>query len=96
MNVIVRANKESFKEGNEVCEATVELFQDEYDAGVKAAKEAGLQQGIEQGIKSLIESLQKLGMSKNTSQEEVREKFNLTEEKILLYMEKYWNGIKKE
>lgn len=94
MNVIVRANKESFKEGNDMCEAIVELFQDEYDAGVKAAREAGLQQGIERGIelgiKSLVESLQKLEMSRNTTKEEICEKFNLTEEKAISYMEKYW------
>jgi len=86
MNVIVRANKESFKEGNDVCEAIVELFQDEYDAGVKAAREAGLQQGI----KSLIESLQKLRIDKRTTKEEVLEKFELTEEKADFYMDKYW------
>ena len=90
MNVIVRANRESFKEGNDVCEAIIELFQDEYDAGVKAAEEAGIQRGIQQGLQSLIEFAKKMGMQKNITRDEIREKFNLSEEQADTYMEKYW------
>ncbi len=73
MNVIVRANKESFKEGNVVCEAIVELFQDEYDAGVKAAREAGIEQGrleilielVRQRIISVNDAVIQSGMSQD-------------------------------
>lgn len=82
MNVIVRANKDSFKEENAMCEAIVELFQDEYDAGIKAAKE--------DGIKVLIEFARKMKLEKSTTKEEVGEKFNLTEKQAQEYMDKYW------
>ncbi len=33
-----------------MCQAIIELFQEEYDAGIKQATEAGMQWGMQQGI----------------------------------------------
>ena len=49
MNIIVRANKEQFEEGKSMCEAILELFQDEVDIATKKAREEGISEGIEQG-----------------------------------------------
>ena len=56
-----------------MCEAIVELFQDEYDAGVKAARGAGLQQGrleilielVRQRMISVNDAMIQSGMSKD-------------------------------
>ena len=42
MNAIVRANREQFKEDKKImCEAIIELFQEEYDAGINDALRRG-------------------------------------------------------
>ena len=46
MDIIVRANSETFKEVKEMCEALKELMKDELDA----AHESGMQRGIECGM----------------------------------------------
>ena len=55
MNIIVRANKEQFEEGKSMCEAILELFQDEVDIATKKAREEGISEGIEQGKEQGIE-----------------------------------------
>ena len=55
MNIIVRANKEQFEEGKSMCEAILELFQDEVDIATKKAREEGINEGIEQGKEQGIE-----------------------------------------
>ena len=67
-----------------MCQAIRELMED--------ARNEGLEQGIEQGISVLIESLQNVGISKEDISGKIREKFKLTEEKVILFMEKYWNN----
>ncbi|MCM1182373.1 MAG: hypothetical protein NC337_03250 [Roseburia sp.] len=54
------------------------------------AAERGIKQGIEQGIKSLIEVCRELGVDKEDTSLKVAEKFELDEEKLLLFMDKYW------
>ncbi len=74
-------NEES--EGGNMCQAIRELMED--------ARNEGLEQGIEQGINALIKSLQKMGISKYDITKEVRDNFELTEEKAVSYIEKYMN-----
>ena len=54
MNIIVRANEESFREERSMCEAIIELFREEYDAGVKKAMEDGVQRGAMQQLVELV------------------------------------------
>lgn len=54
MNVIIKANEELFKEECDVCEAIIDLFRDEYDAGIAKAREIGVQQGMREKILSLF------------------------------------------
>ena len=46
MNIIIRANKEQFEEEKDMCEAIVELFQDEIDAARKEALIVGRNEGL--------------------------------------------------
>lgn len=79
-------NEES-EDGN-MCQAIRELMEDARNEGL----EQGITQGIEQGINALIKSLQKIGMNEEDTTKEVRENFELTQEKALSYIEKYWNN----
>ena len=58
MNIIVRANKEQFEEEKSMCEAILELFQDEVDIATKKAREEGMECGM---TLSLITVLGKKG-----------------------------------
>lgn len=49
MNIIVRANKEQFEEEKSMCEAILELFQDEVDIATKKAREEGRSEGKSEG-----------------------------------------------
>ena len=49
MNVIIKANKELFKEESGVCEAIIDLFRDDYDKGIADAKELGVSIGVQRG-----------------------------------------------
>ena len=61
MNIIVQANMERFKEGKDMCEAIIELFQDEYDRGIKAAREEALLEGRMEGrMEGRLEGLRTL------------------------------------
>ena len=50
MELIVRANKETFREAKKMCDALMELFKEEF----KERESIALQQGIEQGIEIII------------------------------------------
>ena len=50
MNIIVRANREYFKEGKEMCEAIRELWQDEFDE----VREEGREEGVLLILTSLV------------------------------------------
>lgn len=70
-------------------EGVKELWRrDAFDDGL----EQGIEQGIAQGISALIKSLQKIGMSAEDTTKELCENFELTQEKALSYIEKYWRN----
>ncbi len=50
MNVIIRANEEKFEEEKNMCEAIIDLFRDEWDEGMRKAKEEAIQQGRQEGL----------------------------------------------
>ena len=54
MNIIVRANKEQFKEEKSMCEAILELFQDEVDIATKKAREEGIERGMTLSIITVL------------------------------------------
>ena len=62
MNVIVRANKETFQEVKAMCEALRELMKDELDAAMQAGIEKGMQTGIEKGIQKGIQKGMETGL----------------------------------
>lgn len=49
MDIIIRANDEKFEEEKNMCEAIIDLFRDEWDEGMKKAKEEAIQEGLRQG-----------------------------------------------
>ena len=80
MNAIVRANREQFKEDeNIMCEAIIELFQEEYDAGIKAAREDAMKQGMKQGKCSNLAELVSDGL---LAMDEAVKRSNLSEEEF--------------
>lgn len=54
MNIIIRANEAMFKEESIMCEAIIDLFREEYDAGIKVATEDALQRGALQQLVELV------------------------------------------
>lgn len=102
MNVIIRANEEKFEEEKHMCEAIIDLFRDEWDEGMKKAKEEaiqeglqqgrqeGIQEGIQQGIQGLIEACKSLGASKETTRNMLLEKLSLKREQAEEYLVLYW------
>lgn len=81
MNLIVRANREKFEEEKKMCEALLELFQDE----IEAARQEGCQKGIFAMIADNLEE----GFSVGRIVEKLEKRFELTEEEAREYLEKY-------
>ena len=61
-----------------------------YDKIKMRGMEAGRQEGIKEGIKALVETCQEVGIHKNEIIIKLKEKFSLSEEEALQYMEQYW------
>lgn len=72
MNIIIHANEDTFREEKNMCQAIIELFQEEYDAGIKQAAADGIQRGLQQGLIGLVrdnllsldEAVKRAGISK--------------------------------
>ena len=78
MNIIVRANKEQFEEGKSMCEAILELFQDEVDIATKKAREEGISEGKEQGMTlAIITVLRKKGDVPMSLKEKINKEKNV-------------------
>ncbi len=61
-------------------------FQDGFQGGFRD----GFQGGLDQGIKSLIEGFQEAHISREETEQMVREKFSMSEEQVQEKMEQYW------
>ena len=78
MNIIVRANKEQFEEEKSMCEAILELFQDEVDIATKKAREEGISEGKEQGMTlAIITVLRKKGDVPMSLKEKINKEKNV-------------------
>lgn len=93
MNLIVRANREKFEEGKEMCEALMELFQDEIETARQEGQQKGLQEGHQkgrlEGILAMIADNLEEGFSVGRIIEKLEKRFGLTAEEAQEYMEKY-------
>ena len=58
--------------------------------GIEQGIQQGLEQGLEQGIINLIETLNELGISKENTMAKLKEKFDIDDELIVEYINKYW------
>ena len=98
MNVIVRANREKFKEVTNMCEALREIWAEDFERarteGLKAGMEEGLKEGLKEGkeigIKNMIESGKEFGASFEKVFELVQDKYNMSGEETEKYMKLYW------
>ena len=98
MNVIIRANKTVFKEERDMCEAILELFEDEVNIRTAKARNEGKIEGkIEgrleerkEGVKSMINSCKVLGASKEKVLELLVMNSKITQDEAMDYIEKYW------
>lgn len=86
--------KENEKETGDMCQAIRELMEDARNEGIKQGVEQGLEQGIKQGVKqslkAFIEFAQEMNLSKEDTIQKIREKYELGEEKVASYVERYW------
>lgn len=82
MNVIVRANKERFKEATNMCEALREIWAEDF--------EQARSEGVEIGIKAMIESSKECGGSWDKVFQLVKDKFNVDSETAEKCMKLYW------
>ena len=98
MNIIIRANKTVFKEERDMCEAILELFEDEVNIRTAKARNEGKMEGkIEgrleerkEGVKSMINSCKSLGASKEKVLELLVMNSKITQDEAMDYIEKYW------
>ena len=102
MNIIIRANKEVFKEERDMCEAILELFEDEVNIRTAKARNEGKMEGKmegklegrleerKEGVKSMINSCKALGASKEKVLELLVMNSKITQDEAMDYIEKYW------
>ena len=90
MNVIVRANRERFKEAKDMCEALREIWADDIERARSEGLKAGIEEGKEFGIKNMIESGKEFGASFEKVFELVQDKYNMSGEETEKYMKLYW------
>ena len=95
MNIIVRANYEQFEEGQNMCEALLELWKDDIDAAKDEARIQGRQEGIQEGrlegkLEGAISVCQSFGLSKEQAIVFVTEKLGYNSEDSKQYVDNYW------
>ena len=90
MNIIIRANKTVFKEERDMCEAILELFEDEVNIRTAKARNEGRLEERKEGVKSMINSCKALGASKEKVLELLVMNSKITQDEAMDYIEKYW------
>lgn len=102
MDIIVRANKETFEEVKGMCKALEELMKDELDAcrekglaeGRAAGREAGLAEGRAagrvDGMRALIETCHEIGLTQEETLRKLEEKFELEQAVAEEYLMRFW------
>lgn len=82
MNIIVRANRERFKEVTNMCEALREIWAEDF--------EQARNEGIEIGIKAMIDYNKELGVSRDKVIEIIQKMFSLNSKAAEENMDLYW------
>ena len=106
MNVIVRANREKFKEVTDMCEALREIWAEDFERarseGLKAGMEEGIREGKKVGIKEgirelcqrikvcLIISSKELGVAPERVKEMLIKNYEVTDLEAEEYIKLYW------
>ncbi|MCM1303468.1 MAG: 3-isopropylmalate dehydrogenase [Lachnospiraceae bacterium] len=93
MDLIVRANRERFEEGKEMCEALMELFEDDIEAarreGRQEGRQEGRKEGLLEGILAMIADNLEEGFSSGKIMQKLEKRFALTPQEAREYLEKY-------
>ena len=91
MNIIIRANKEVFKEECDMCEAILELFEDEVNIRTAKARNEGKLQGkLEGKLEATISSCKSLGASREKTLEMLIQNLDYTVEQAEDYLKLHW------
>ena len=90
MNLIIKANNKSFKEESNMCEAILELFQDEVDIRTAEARNEGLITGRMENLQITIRACRDFGGTKEKVYDLLVNEYKLTEEQANEYIEQYW------
>ena len=90
MNVIVRANRDKFKEVTSMCEALKELWAEDIEKSHNEGMEKGYEMGHQDGIRHMIISGKELGASKKQIEELLVRNYDITIEQARMYIEQNW------
>ena len=90
MNIIIRANNKQFKEERNMCEAILELFQDEVDIETTKARNEGLIIGRSENLQITIRACRDFGGTKDKVYELLINEYKLTDEQAKEYIERFW------
>lgn len=90
MNVIVRANRDKFKEVTSMCEALKELWAEDIEKSHNEGMEKGYEMGHQDGIRRMIISGKELGASKKQIEELLVRNYDITIEQARMYIEQNW------
>lgn len=102
MNVIVRANREKFKEVTDMCEALREIWAEDFERarseglkagmeeGIREGKKVGIKEGIKEGIRRMIISSKELGVAPERVKEMLIKNYEVTDLEAEEYIKLYW------
>ncbi len=86
-NLDFSANEELWKEEEQVNGLGLSIFKEGFQQGV----EQGIEQGIEQGVvQGAIRACQSFGKSKEDAVSWIQEKFSVSQENAITYVNQYW------
>ena len=90
MNVIVRANREKFKEVTDMCEALREIWAEDFERARSEGLKAGIEEGIREGIRRMIISSRELGVAPERVKEMLIKNYEVTDLEAEEYIKLYW------
>ncbi len=90
MDIIVRANKETFEEVKDMCKALEELMKDELEACRKKGLTEGRAEGRIDGMRALIETCHELGLTQEETLNKLKQKFELEQTAAKKYLVRFW------
>lgn len=90
MDIIVRANKETFEEVKGMCKALEELMKDELEACRERGLAEGRAAGIADGMRALIETCHEVGLTQEETLSKLKEKFELERTAAEEYLARFW------